>query len=252
MLLIKEIIRFNKVIVQTVITPLINSSLYLLIFGISIGSKITLASGHSYLSFIIPGLVMMGVLNNAYQNSSTTIVTGKFSGDLQDLKVVPLSDHQIIWALALGGVIRGLFVGSITLFVGEMFQYFVEGQWLAIYNFAALLFFAIMGGLIFALMGISVAFWARTFDQLSAISSFLLTPLIYLGGVFFSLRDLHEFWRAISLFNPLLYLINGVRYGMLGSADVSIGQSAAVAVATLIVFFLIAMRALKKASFRPW
>jgi len=251
-LYIREMKRFLKVIFQTVFTPLINASLYLLIFGLSLGKSIHLANGLSYLAFLIPGLVMMSVLNNAFQNSSSSIVSGKFAGDLEDLKVVPLSSNQIIWALSIAGLCRGLFVGLITFLVGEIFYFIVENNLLTIANPLVLLFFLIAGGLIFAQLGITVAFWAKSFDQVSAVGSFILVPLIYLGGVFFSLNGLHPFWQNISKFNPVLYLINGVRYGLLGRCDVDINLAFVVCLATLILFFILAMRALKYGNFTRW
>ncbi|MCB9026790.1 MAG: ABC transporter permease [Bdellovibrionaceae bacterium] len=252
MLYYKELRRFNKVVIQTVLTPLITSSLYLLIFGISLGKNIHLLGDIPYLAFIIPGLVMMGVLNNAYQNSSTSIISGKFSGDLQDLKITPLGDHQIIWALALGGLTRGLIVGGITFFVGQIFYYQIYDKFLLIVHPLYLVIFVIIGGLSFAVMGLCVAFWARTFDQLSAISSFILTPLIYLGGVFFTLENLHPTWQALSKFNPLLYLINGVRLGILGQSDVSLNSALVVSFGFFLFVYFIALRSLQKASFSRW
>jgi ABC-2 type transport system permease protein len=248
----REVKRFGKVVVQTVVTPLINSSLYLLIFGVSLGQSITLASGVSYLAFLIPGLVMMGCLNNAFQNSSSSIVSSRFGGDLEDYRVSPLSHQQIIWALAIGGLIRGLVVGSITFLVGQVFFYFMEGQVLGVAHPFILLFFICLGGLSFATLGISVAFWAKTFDQMSAISAFILLPLLYLGGVFFSIESLHPLWKSLALLNPLLYLINGVRYGILGVADVPVGYSALIGAIGLVVFHFIAVRSLKNASFSRW
>jgi ABC-2 type transport system permease protein len=251
-LYVREMKRFMKVVFQTVFTPLVNSSLYLLIFGVSLGSSIKLESGISYLAFLIPGLVMMGVLNNAFQNSSSSIVSGKFSGDLEDLKVVPLTPQMIIWAMSIGGLTRGLIVGLITFLVGEVFRYVLEGQLSGIAHPFILLFFLAVGGLTFAKLGIAVAFWAKTFDQLSAIGAFVLIPLIYLGGVFFSIKGLHPFWQAIAGFNPVLYLINGVRYGLLGVSDVDVTTAAIVSIASMLVFHFLGLRALKAGSYTRW
>jgi ABC-2 type transport system permease protein len=251
-LYMREMKRFLKVIFQTVFTPLINATLYLLIFGLSLGKSIHLDGGLSYLAFLIPGLVMMAVLNNAFQNSSSSIVSGRFAGDLEDLKVVPLSSNQIIWALSTAGLCRGLVVGFITLLVGEIFFYIVEGSFLNVTHPFVFLFFLFAGGLIFAQLGITVAFWAKSFDQVSAVGSFVLVPLIYLGGVFFSLQGLHPFWLRLSEFNPVLYLINGVRYGLLGHSDVDISLAFAIVCGTLLLFFILAMRALKTANFTRW
>lgn len=248
----REMQRFLKVIFQTVFTPLINSALYLLIFGVSLGRNITLDHPVSYLAFLIPGLVMMGVLNNAFQNSSSSIVSGKFSGDLEDLKVVPVSTTMIVWALAIGGLTRGVLVGLITFGVGEIFSLIVEGKWIAVEHPMALMFFLTVGGLAFAKLGIAIAFWAKSFDQLSAVGSFVLLPLIYLGGVFFSMEGLHPIWQTVSRFNPVLYLINGVRYGILGVADVQIGTAALVSVLFLVFFHVLGLKALKTGSYARW
>lgn len=251
-LLKREIARFMKVLAQTLLTPMINSTLYLLIFGVSLGGSIELASGVSYLAFLIPGIVMMGCLNNAFQNSSSSIVSAKFGGDLEDFKVSPLSFPQILWALGTGGLIRGLIVASITLAVGQIFFYFANGEFLGVVHPLPLLFFLVVGGLAFAQLGISVAFWAKTFDQLSAVSAFILLPLLYLGGVFFSIEGLHPFWKTLSQFNPLLYMINGVRYGLLGVSDVPPPTAALVSVLSLVFFHFIAWRSLKNGSFVRW
>ena len=198
----REMARFVKVIFQTVFTPMINSVLYLLIFGVSLGKSIVMDKPVTYLAFLIPGLVMMGVLNNAFQNSSSSIVSGKFSGDLEDLKVVPLTPQMIIWAMSIGGLTRGALVGLITFAVGEVFSLMVDHTPLGIAHPFWLLFFLVVGGLTFAKLGIAIAFYAKNFDQLSAVSSFILTPLIYLGGVFFSMAGLHPFWQGLARFNP--------------------------------------------------
>src|SRR4051812_22352176 len=187
----REMKRFLKVIFQTVVSPLVTATLYLLIFGVSLGQAIELPGGRPYLAFLIPGLIMMSVLNNAFQNSSSSIVSGKFSGDLEDLRVVPLGNHQILWALSAGGLTRGLIVGAVTFLVGEVFYYVVQGSLLPVAHPLWLLYFLIVGGLSFSKLGVPIAFWARSFDQVSAVGSFVLLPLIYLGGVFFSLKNLH-------------------------------------------------------------
>lgn len=248
----REMKRFLKVIFQTVFTPLITSTLYLLIFGVSLGSRIELDQPTSYLAFLIPGLVMMGVLNNAFQNSSSSIVSGKFSGDLEDLKVVPLTPQMIIWAMSIGGLTRGLLVGAITFLVGAVFLYVVEGTIASVAHPFWLLFFLVVGGLTFAKLGIAIAFFAKSFDQLSAVGAFVLIPLIYLGGVFFSLQGLHPFWQTVSQFNPVLYLINGVRFGLLGVADVGIERAAVVSLVFLIVFHFLGLRSLRTGDYQRW
>jgi ABC-2 type transport system permease protein len=251
-LYIRELKRFLKVSVQTVFSPLISSGLYLLIFGVSLGESIDLGHQVSYLAFLIPGLVMMSVLNNSFQNSSSSIVSGKFSGDLEDWKISPLKESEILGALALGGLTRGLVVGLVTFLTGEAFYYFINGYLLEIAEPFWLLSFLLIGGASFALFGVTIAFWAKTFDQLSAVNSFILLPLIYLGGVFFSIENLHPFWKLISRLNPLSYFINGVRYGILGISDVDIVVAFIVSVVALLFFYFFAHRALSKASYTRW
>lgn len=248
----REVKRFLKVIFQTIFTPLINSTLYLLIFGVSLGSHIKLESGRSYLAFLIPGLVMMGCLNNAFQNSSSSVITAKFGGDLEDFRVSPLSHFQIVWAMSFGGLIRGITVGFLTYMTGLVFIFFTEGNWLSISHPLALLFFVAVGGLSFAKLGICVAFWARSFDQLGAVTGFILQPLLYLGGVFFSIKALHPFWQTLAAWNPLVYLVNGVRYGLIGIADVDPIQAVLVSLVTLAVFHAMALRSLTTGSFLRW
>lgn len=251
-LLEREIRRFLKVIVQTVVTPLVSSFLYLLIFGVSLGSVVNVGEQVSYLAFLVPGLMMMGLMNNAFQNSSSSIVSSKFSGDIEDLRVVPLTENEIIWALAAGALIRGLVVAAVTLAVGEIFHRMQVGEWMSIQHPWAVLYFLAAGGLLFGFIGIGIAFWAVGFEQLSAFSSFVLLPLTYLGGVFLSVEQLSPFWKQVALLNPLLYLINGLRYGMLGRSDVSVGSAVTVSLIGLAVFYLTARFSLKRGSFQRW
>lgn len=251
-LLQKEIARFLKVSVQTVITPLMNSSLYLLIFGVSLGASIDMGGEISYLAFLIPGLVMMGALNNSFQNSSSSIISAKFTGDIEDLRTTPLTSTQILWAYGLGGVTRGLMVGSVTFFVGQVFYYVYNTSFLPIMHPFWLAFFILVGCLSFAFLGLTAAFWCRNFDQIAAISGFVLLPLIYLGGVFFSLKNLHPFWQGITVVNPLLYFINGVRYGMLGVSDVEVGTAALVSTISLFAFYGAAWFSLRKGRYTRW
>lgn len=248
----REIARFLKVIIQTVVTPFVSSFLYLLIFGVSLGQQMDEHQGVSYLSFLIPGLMMMGLINNSFQNSSSSIVSSKFSGDLEDLRVAPVTDREIIWAMSLGSLVRGALVAIITYMVGSLFMYYQQGEWLTIAHPLIALFFLTIAGLIFGMIGISIAFWATTFDQLSAFSAFILLPLTYLGGVFLSIEHLHPFWQLVSKANPLLYLINGLRYGVLGVSDVNVGTAAIISLIGFVFFYVIAHWSLRKGSFQRW
>ncbi len=251
-LLHRELARFLKVIVQTVVTPLMSSFLYLLIFGVSLGSQITTSDNQSYLSFLIPGLMMMGLMNNAFQNSSSSIVAARFSGDLEDLRVAPLTHQEILWAMSLGGLVRGSIVAFVSFITGNLFVYHDKGEWLVVQHPLYLLFFIVVAGLLFSLIGITVGFLTKSFDQISAFSTFILLPLTYLGGVFISIDHLSSFWRSVSLFNPLLYMINGMRFGILGYSDVNIFRSMMVSFIGLLVFYFVALLSLKKGSFQRW
>lgn len=251
-LLRREIARFLKVFGQTVATPLVNATLYLLIFGVSLGQNIELSSGVSYMSFLIPGLITMTVLNNAFQNSSSSILSSKFHGDIHDLKVVPLTTNQIIWAFSIASLIRGAFVGLVTFLVSEVFFLVNKGSLISVAHPFWFFAFLILGGLSFGFIGISVGFWARSFDQLSAIGGFILLPLIYLGGVFYSIADLHPFWQALSKINPLLYFVNGVRYSLIGQSDIAFSHALLISLLGTVVLYFFAYRSILKGSFQKW
>jgi ABC-2 type transport system permease protein len=248
----REIARFMKVLVQTVLTPLVSASLYLLVFGVSLGSSVQMHEGVHYLAFLLPGLVMMGVLNNAYQNSGSSIVILKFTGEMEEIKTTPLSNAEIVWAMSFGAVVRGAVVGLVTLIVGEAFYFSMFQELLPIQNPFVFLFFMVMAGLVFGNMGIASAMWAKNFDQMSAISTFILLPLTYLGGVFISTEKLGPTWRFICELNPLFYFINGMRHGILGSSDVNLTTAVMVSIVSLIVLHAIALVAFKKGSYHRW
>ena len=250
----RECHRFFKVLVQTVLTPVISAGLYLLIFGVSLGKHIDLSSanGNTYLAFLIPGLMMMGLMNNSFQNSSSSLVSSKFTGDIEDLAIVPLSRAQIIWAMSLASVIRGAMVAFITLAVGEIFYYIQYQEFLLPTHPLWLIYFILMAGLVFGQLGLIAAFWAKTFDQLSAVSTFVILPLTYLGGVFIPITQLPPFWQMISMVNPLLYFINGLRYSMIGVSDVGLWPSVGLVLVVCFVLHLLARRVLARVSFSRW
>lgn len=251
-LLKREIKRFLKVVIQTVVSPIVSSFLYLLVFGVSLGGSVQLKSGVPYLAFLIPGLMVMGLINNAFQNSSSSVVTSKFSGDLEDLRVAPIPHSFIIWAMGFGGVVRGSVVAMVTGLVGLVFYYIQNNEMMSIVHPLWMIYFFIVGGLIFAFLGIFVAFLAKTFDHLSAFTTFILLPLTYLGGVFISVQNLPDIWQTLSKLNPLFYLINGFRYSILGQSDVELSRAVVVSLLGLIITFLMAKLSLKKGSFSRW
>jgi ABC-2 type transport system permease protein len=166
--------------------------------------------------------------------------------------VAPVTNNEIIWALSFGALFRGLLVATITFICGTLFYYMQKSDWLVIDHPLILIFFAITAGLMFGQIGICVAFWAKSFDQLSAFSAFILLPLTYLGGVFISLEHLSPFWQSVSRLNPLLYLINGLRYGFLGVSDVEISHAVVISLIGLVFFYGMAQVSLRKGSFQRW
>ncbi len=248
----KEVKRFLKVMMQTIVTPFMSSFLYLIVFGVSLGSKMNDVYAVSYLAFLIPGLMMMGLMNNAFQNSSSSIAVMKFSGDLEDIRVTPLSHHHILIAMGLGSVIRGLTVAVVTYLVGVIFYFMQFNSFLGISHPLVLIYFVLVGGFVFGLLGICIGFWAKSIENMAAFTNFILLPLLYLGGVFVSIETLPAWAKTVSSYNPVLYLINGMRYGVLGVSDVDLTQSIVVSGAGLVLLYGLAFLALKKANFSRW
>lgn len=214
-LLRKEILRFWRVASQTLLTPIITASLYLFVFGATLGDRLSVLEGFSYAQFVIPGLVLMGVINNSFANTSSSLFMLRYLGGIVDLLVAPLSPPQFILAYTLAAMLRGLAVGTVvwlisTLFAGLPWQ----SPLLAI-------LMAVMASFLFAQFGLIAAIYAHNFDTLSMYSNFLLLPLIYLGGVFYPISILPPFWANLSHLNPLFYLIDGFRHAILGVGDIS-------------------------------
>ena len=250
--LYKEIRRFWRVKGQTVFNPLVQSSLYLLIFGVSLGGSIVLGNGLSYMEFLIPGLIMMAALNNAFLNCAGSIVTSKFHGDIQDLKMIPLSDYLILSAFALGGLIRGIVVGVLTLMACEIGFFIVNGHLLPIKHPGLFLIFLVLGGLSFGFLGAFTGFWAKGYEHVSAIGGFIILPLLYLGGVFYSITNLHPLLQFFSKLNPMLYFINGIRYGFLERSDVDWVQCLWISTLSMLVCMFLSVTRFRTSSFQRW
>ncbi len=215
-LLGRETRKFTKSTKQTVVAPVISSILYIVVFGVFVGSQIPDVDGVSYIEFLIPGLIMMSVITNSFFNSSLSILIAKFFNNLTELLTAPLSYFEFVLALTLGGVIRGFVVGVSTLLVSFLF---IPIRMFDILAFAYFMFFV---SVIFSSIGVMMGLWAETFEHLETFSSFVLTPLTFLGGVFYSVEALPEVLKNLSIFNPLLFMVNGMRYGVLGISDVNI------------------------------
>ncbi|PJG82679.1 ABC transporter permease [Caviibacterium pharyngocola] len=215
-ILTKEIRRFMRIWVQTLVPPVITMTLYFVIFGQLIGGRIGEMGGFSYMQFIVPGLIMMSALTNSFANVASSFYSTKFARNVEELLISPTSPHIIILGYMAGGMARGLCVGVLVTIVSLLFVSFDIHSWTVI----ALTL--LMTTAAFSLGGLINAVFARSFDDISIIPTFVLTPLTYLGGVFYSISLLPDFWQAISKLNPIVYMINGFRYGFLGVSDVGL------------------------------
>ena len=218
-ILIKEITRFTRIWVQTLVPPAITMTLYFLIFGNLVGSRIGEMGGVAYMEFIAPGLIMMSVITNSYSNVASSFFSAKFQRNLEELIVAPVPHYVMIAGYVGGGVARGLLVGLIVTLVA---MFFVD---LSVQHLGLVIVTVFLTSVLFALGGLINAVFAKSFDDISIIPTFVLTPLTYLGGVFYSLSLLPDFWRGVSALNPVVYMINVFRYGFLGFADMSVPLS---------------------------
>ncbi len=226
----REVSRLLRVWKQTIIPPIVTSLLYILIFGYSLGSRITNIDGVSYLEFIFPGLIMMGVISSSYSNTSSSLYISKFQRNIQEVLVAPISYLSIIAALSAGSIVRSILVASGTIIIGSLFA------GLHIVNVAVILYFLLMGILLFAFAGILTGLWADSFDEMTIFSTFVVTPLTYLGGVFYSIDMLPGIWKTISLFNPIYYLVDGFRYGFFGNSSSPLWLSFLVVTSITVIF----------------
>jgi ABC-2 type transport system permease protein len=234
----KEILRFWKVSFQTVLAPVITALLYLTIFGHALRGHVQVYPGVEYTSFLIPGLVMMSVLQNAFANSSSSLIQSKITGNLVFVLLPPLSHYEMFGAYVLAAVARGLAVG---------FGVFIVTIWFVPVSFSAPLYiiaFAIFGAAILGTLGLIAGIWAEKFDQLAAFQNFLIMPLTFLSGVFYSTHTLPPVWREVSRLNPFFYMIDGFRYGFFGMSDINPLESLAIVAGFFVVLAVVAMRML--------
>ncbi|WP_423185562.1 ABC transporter permease [Alishewanella sp. d11] len=236
----KEITRFMRIWVQTLVPPAITMSLYFVIFGSLIGSRIGEMNGFSYMEFIVPGLIMMSVITNSYANVASSFFSAKFQRNVEELLVAPVPNYLIVLGYVGGGMARGMLVGLIVTLLS---LFFVTIQ---IHNLAIIVLTVVLTSMLFALGGLINAVYAKTFDDISIIPTFVLTPLTYLGGVFYSLTLLPGFWQQVAALNPIVYMVNAFRYGFLGYTDVSLWLALAVVVSFIVVLFSYAMYLINK------
>ncbi|OOR84449.1 ABC transporter permease [Moraxella canis] len=234
----KEIKRILRIWPQTLLPPVITMTLYFVIFGQMIGSRVGEMGGVSYMQFIVPGLIMMSVITNSYSNVVSSFFSMKFQGSIEELLVSPISKHTILLGYVSGGVFRGL---AIALIVTIVALFFTE---LSVVHFGVMLTTIIGTSVLFSLGGLINAVFARSFDDISIIPSFVLTPLTYLGGVFYSLDNLSPFWQNLSLLNPIVYMVNAFRFGILGYSDVNVWWSLVAILAFCALLYTTAYRLL--------
>ena len=235
----KEMLRFWKVATQTIAAPILTAMLYLLIFGHVLEGRVEVYKGVSYTAFLVPGLVMMSVLQNAFANSSSSLIQSKITGNLVFILLPPLSHWEILLAYVSASVVRGLAVGA---------GVFAITAWFAHLSFAAplwIIVFAVLGAAILGTLGVIAGIWADKFDQLAAFQNFLIMPATFLAGVFYSIHSLPGFWQAVSHFNPFFYMIDGFRHGFFGTSDISPWTSLAIVSVFFAVLAAVAINLLR-------
>ena len=224
----KEVIRVLRIWVQTIIPPAITMTLYFIIFGNLIGRRIGTMDGFDYMQYIAPGLIMMSVITNSYGNVVSSFFGAKFGRHIEEMIVSPMSNATIILGHVAGGVLRGMLVGLLVTVIALFFTR------LTVTHPLITISIVLLSSTVFALAGFINAIFAKKFDDIAIVPTFVLTPLTYLGGVFYSISLLPDFWQKVSLANPILYMVNAFRYGILGTSDISIG----VAYAILLIFVI--------------
>lgn len=234
----REARRFLRIWPQTLLPPAITMVLYFVIFGNLIGSQIGDMHGFTYMQYIVPGLIMMSVITNSYSNVVSSFFSAKFQHSIEELMVSPVSPHTILLGFVFGGILRGLCVAAIVTLLSLFFTD------LQVHNLAVTVIVILCTSAVFALGGFLNAVFARNFDDISIIPAFVLTPLTYLGGVFYSIDMLGAFWKTLSLANPILHMVNAFRYGILGVSDIDISVAIGLMLLTTIILYVVCVRLL--------
>lgn len=235
----KELVRFGKVAFQTVLAPIITSLLYLLVFSHVLEGRVDVYEGVSYTAFLVPGLIMMTVIQNGFANSSSSLIQSKITGNIVFVQITPITYVGFFLAYVAAAIVRALVVGTGVLLIALVL---VD---LPVHNVAIVFSFALMGSAALGALGIIAAIWAEKYDQLAAFQNFVIMPLSFLSGVFYSIHSLPGFWQTLSRFNPFFYLIDGFRFGFFGVSDVPIGVSLGVCVAAVILLAIATLLLLK-------
>ena len=239
-LAVKETNRYLRIWVQTLVPPVITTSLYFIIFGKMIGSRIGEMGGFSYMEFIVPGLIMMSTITSSYSNVSSSFFSQKFQKNIEELLVAPVPTHVIIWGVVFGGLGRSILVGTLVTIIS---LFFVP---LHVYSWVIVVLTLVMTAILFSLAGLLNGIFAQSFDDVSIVPTFVLQPLTYLGGVFYSISMLPPIWQTISKVNPIVYMISGFRYGFLGTIDVPIFLSIGILVLFIVVLYSVCWYLIQK------
>ena len=238
----KDFIRIIRIWSQTLLPPIITTALYFAIFGAFIGSQISAINGFSYIQFIVPGLVMMAIITSSYMNTVSTFYFSKWQKTIQEQLVSPMPDWVVVLGFATGGVMRGIMVGALVVGVSLFFTHLV------IFNVFIVISAAVLTSVLFSIAGLLNAVFAKSFDAISIVPTFVLTPLTYLGGIFYSIDQLPPFFRMLSLGNPILYMVNAFRYGFLGITDVPLTLSFGIMGGLIVVLMIITLVLFKKGT----
>lgn len=238
----KELVRIFRIWKQTLLPPVITQTLYFLVFGTFIGNRIAEIDGQTYAAFIVPGLVMMVVIQNAFGNTVGSLFGAKFQRQIEEIIVSPTKWHTMLAGYVSGGVARGVITGLLVFLVSIFFaQPSLAHPW-------AIVVFVLLTAVVFSLAGFLNALFAKTFDDTSIFTTFLITPLTYLGGVFYAIDHLAEPWRTVSLLNPIVYMVDGLRYGFSGTATTNPAVSMCILALLCVALWLVNMRLLKKGT----
>ena len=228
-----DFVRIVRIWSQTLLPPVVTTTLYFVVFGTFIGSQLKPIHGLTYIQFIVPGLIMMSVITSSYMNTVSTFYFAKWTKTLDEILVSPMPEGLVIVGFVSGGVMRGLMVGVLVGVVGLFFTH------LAIQNIAVLILTLVLTSTLFSLGGLINGAFAKGFDGMSIVPTFVLTPLTYLGGIFYSIQQFPPFWQTVSLFNPILYMINAFRWAFFGVSDINIGICLSVLIGFVVLFLLV-------------
>lgn len=227
----KETNRYLRIWIQTLVPPVITTSLYFVIFGNLIGGRIGEIEGFSYMEFIVPGLIMMSVITSSYSNVASSFFSQKLQKNIEELLIAPVPTHVIIWGFVIGGLGRSILVGTLVTIIS---LFFVS---LHVYSWFIVIVTLLMTAILFSLAGLLNGVFAKSYDDVSIVPTFVLQPLTYLGGVFYAISMLPPFWQAVSKINPIVYMVSGFRYGFLGQTDVPIAFSLSILVLFTIILY---------------